>query len=65
MAAVVQGVGEVRALIGQPPVVVGGMAVMCRLSSPYRATADVDVVAHGLGAGRIGQPPRVGKPRLT
>ena len=44
MAAVVQGVGEVRALIGQPPVVVGGLAVMCRLSNPYRATADVDVV---------------------
>lgn len=44
MAAVVQGVAEVRALIGQPPVVVGGLAVMCRLSSPYRATADVDVV---------------------
>lgn len=31
MAAVVQGVKEVRALIGQPPVVVGGLAVMCRL----------------------------------
>ena len=38
MAAVVQGVAEVAALIGQPPVVVGGLAVMCRLSSPYRAT---------------------------
>jgi hypothetical protein len=44
MAAVVQGVNEVRALIGQPPVVVGGLAVMCRLSRPYRATTDVDVV---------------------
>jgi hypothetical protein len=44
MAAVVQGVGEVRTLIGQPPVVVGGLAVMCRLSSPYRATTDLDVV---------------------
>jgi hypothetical protein len=49
MAAVVQGVGEVRTLIGQPPVVVGGLAVMCRLSSPYRATADVDVVDRLLG----------------
>lgn len=44
MAAVVQGGKEVRALIGQPPVVVGGLAVMCRLSRPYRATTDVDVV---------------------
>jgi hypothetical protein len=37
MAALVQGVEEVRILIGQPPVVVGGLAVMCRLASPYRA----------------------------
>lgn len=49
MAAVVQGVKEVRALIGQPPVVVGGLAVMCRLSTPYRATTDVDVVDRLLG----------------
>lgn len=33
MAAVVQGVEEVRNLIGQPPVVIGGLAVMCRLST--------------------------------
>ena len=50
MAAVVQGVAEVRALIGQPPVVVGGLAVMCRLSRPYRATTDLDVVDRLLGA---------------
>jgi hypothetical protein len=49
MAAVVQGVEEVRILIGQPPVVVGGLAVMCRLSSPYRATTDLDVVDRLLG----------------
>jgi hypothetical protein len=29
--------------------VVGGLAVMCRLSSPYRATADLDVVDRLLG----------------
>ena len=46
---VVQGVAEVRTLIGQPPVVVGGLAVMCRLSSPYRATTDPDVVDRLLG----------------
>jgi hypothetical protein len=44
MAAVVQGVEEVRSLIGQPPVVVGGLAVMCRLAVPYRATTDLDIV---------------------
>jgi hypothetical protein len=49
MAAVVQGIEEVRALIGRPPVVVGGLAVMCRLSSPYRATTDLDVVDRLLG----------------
>jgi hypothetical protein len=49
MAAIVQGVDEVRALIGQPPVVVGGVAVMCRLSTPYRATTDLDVVDRLLG----------------
>jgi hypothetical protein len=49
MAAVVQGVEEVRTLIGQPPVVVGGVAVMCRLSNPYRATTDLDVVDRLLG----------------
>jgi hypothetical protein len=49
MAAVVQGVEEVRTLIGQPPVVVGGLAVMCRLSNPYRATTDLDLVDRLLG----------------
>ena len=49
MAAVVQGVEEVRTLVGHSPVVVGGLAVMCRLSSPYRATADLDVVDRLLG----------------
>jgi len=43
MAAVVQGVDEVRTLIGHSPVVVGGLAVMCRLSDPYRATTDLDL----------------------
>jgi hypothetical protein len=44
MAAVVQGAIEVRELIGRPPVIVGGLAVLSRLSSPYRATVDLDVV---------------------
>lgn len=47
MAAVVQGVREVEAILGRAPVVVGGLAVMCRLSNPYRATTDLDVVDRG------------------
>jgi hypothetical protein len=49
MGAVVQGVEEVEFLIGHSPVVVGGLAVMCRLSNPYRATTDLDVVDRMLG----------------
>lgn len=44
MAAVVQGIVEVQELIGRPPVVVGGLAVLARLSTAYRATVDLDVV---------------------
>jgi len=44
MAAVVQGIVEIRSIIGVPPVVVGGLAVLCRLSTPHRATTDLDVV---------------------
>lgn len=49
MAAVVQGVIEVRDLIGETPVIVGGLAVLSRLSSPYQATVDLDVVDRLLG----------------
>lgn len=49
MAAIVQGVSEVRELIGQPPVIVGGLAVLARLSNPYRATVDLDIVDRRLG----------------
>ena len=44
MVAVVQGLIEVNGLIGEPAVVVGGLAVLARLTSPYRATTDLDVV---------------------
>lgn len=50
MASIAQGVIEVRDLLGQPPVVVGGLAVLSRLSTPYRATVDLDVVDRLLGA---------------
>jgi hypothetical protein len=34
----------VHAALGRPPVVVGGLAVLARLSTPSRATVEVDVV---------------------
>jgi hypothetical protein len=49
MFAVVQGVSEVCTLIGRPPVIVGGLAVLARLPSPYRATVDLDVVDRLVG----------------
>ena len=50
MAAVVQGVAEIHTLIGHPPLIVGGLAVLARLSSSYRATVDLDVVDRLLGS---------------
>jgi len=44
MASVVQGVLEVQRLIGRPPLIVGGLAVLSRLSNPHRATVDLDLV---------------------
>lgn len=44
MAAVILAAHEMQVLIGRPPVVVGGLAVMCRLTDAYRATVDLDVV---------------------
>jgi hypothetical protein len=49
MASVVQGLIEVSRLIGQPPIVVGGLAVLSRLSNPHRATVDLDLVDRMLG----------------
>jgi hypothetical protein len=44
MAGVVEAIESVRELTGEPPVVVGGLAVLSRLSGPHRATVDLDVV---------------------
>jgi hypothetical protein len=38
MASIVQAIQDVGTLTGQAPVVVGGLAVLCRLSSQHRAT---------------------------
>lgn len=44
MAGIVEAIESVRELTGEPPVVVGGLAVISRLSGPHRATVDLDVV---------------------
>lgn len=44
MATIARSISEVRALIDTPPVIVGGLAVLARLSRPYRATTDLDIV---------------------
>ncbi len=49
LAAVVQAITQVADSLGQPPVVVGGLAVLARLSTPHRATVDLDVVDRMLG----------------
>jgi hypothetical protein len=35
---------EVATRTGRPVIIVGGLAVICRLSTPYRATTDLDTV---------------------
>lgn len=45
MAALVHAIPATAARTGRPVIVVGGLAVVCRLSRPYRATSDLDTVA--------------------
>jgi hypothetical protein len=48
MFRIVQATQTVMETLGEPPVVVGGLAVMCRLQAAHRATLDLDVVDRGL-----------------
>lgn len=50
MAAVVQGIIEVGRSLGEPPVIVGGLAVLARVSQAHRATVDLDIVDRLRGA---------------
>lgn len=43
-AAIVEAAAEVERLLGEPPVIVGGIAVLSRLTTAHRATSDLDVV---------------------
>ena len=44
MGAIVMAIPEVATRTGRPVIIVGGLAVICRLSTPYRATTDLDTV---------------------
>ena len=44
MLAVTQAIPELETRLGQPITVIGGLAVMCRLSGAYRVTSDLDTV---------------------
>ena len=50
MVALVRAIPVTAALTGSPVIVVGGLAVLCRLSRPYRATSDLDIVHRRIGA---------------
>lgn len=45
MSSIVQAIPAVLSRSGRPVIVIGGVAVMCRLARPYRATADLDTVS--------------------
>jgi hypothetical protein len=44
MSALVHAIPIIAERTGRPVVLIGGLAVICRLSSPHRATTDVDTV---------------------
>lgn len=46
MTRLVSAIPVIAEQTGRPIVLVGGIAVMCRLSTPYRATVDLDTVDH-------------------
>ncbi len=54
MSAIVQAIPITAQATGRPVIVVGGLAVLCRLSRPYRATTDLDTVSR-LQHGQTGQ----------
>ncbi len=54
MAAIVAAIPIAARDTGRPVIVIGGLAVLCRLSTPYRATTDLDTVSR-LRAGQVGQ----------
>ena len=54
MAAIVAAIPVTEEITGKPATIVGGLAVLCRLAGPYRATTDLDTVARRQGE-QVGQ----------
>ncbi len=50
ISALVHAIPMAAERTGRPVVLIGGLAVICRLSTPYRATTDVDIVDRRIGA---------------
>lgn len=46
MSALLHAISETARLTSKPIIVIGGLAVVCRVSSPHRATTDLDIVNH-------------------
>lgn len=44
MSALVHAIPAITARTGRPVIVIGGLAVLCRLTRPYRVTTDLDTV---------------------
>jgi hypothetical protein len=45
MTPIVAAIADVEAILGEPPTIVGGIAVLCRAGTAYRATSDLDTAA--------------------
>lgn len=54
MSALVYAIPAIATRTGREVIVVGGLAVVCRLTRPYRTTNDLDTV-HRRGTGEIPQ----------
>jgi len=55
MLAIVQAIPELEARAGRKAVVIGGLAVLCRLGTAYRATGDLDTASRRAA----GEPPQL------
>jgi hypothetical protein len=49
MSALAYAIRTTQILTGRPVTVIGGLAVVCRVSSPHRATSDLDIVNRRTG----------------
>lgn len=54
MASIIAAIPIAERMTGRQVIVIGGLAVLCRLSTPYRATTDLDTVTRRQ-EGQVGQ----------